>query len=97
VLIIACPHEYIGTTAKLTLASQFLDGSVGSITYFKIFDTHLKANLPLSVAEATRSLGLPTDDLVLLNEVLATANYDFAVTKVPGITPDVVAAAIDAR
>jgi hypothetical protein len=86
------PDEYIGTTSALSLSSRFLGGSIGTAIYFNVFNTRLKARLPLYVGNAAVSAGLSQAQVPAL--VMALTSLDpTTASQVQGATPAVLKAA----
>lgn len=83
----ACPDEYIGTTAALSLAVRFLGGSIGTTIYFNIFNSALMTNFPAYVVPAVIQAGLPISSVEPF--VAALAVDPAAAMQVPGVTMEI--------
>jgi Fungal trichothecene efflux pump (TRI12) len=92
VAMIAAPDALITTCAALSLSIRAVGGSIGYSIYFNIFSEKLKARLPLYVAEYAVKAGLPLQDAKQFVVTFLTAPEK--ITSVPGITPQVLAAAL---
>jgi hypothetical protein len=88
----ATPAELIAITSGLMISVRSLGGSVGLAIYTAIFNSVLTDNLGPKVAAAALPLGLPESSLPQLIGALATENQT-ALASVPGITPNIIAAA----
>lgn len=93
----ACPDEYVGTTAALSLAVRFLGGSVGTAIYFNIFNNKIMTNLPGLVVPAAVQAGLAEENAVPFVMALAAPNFQQVVQSVPGVTQAIISAGIYAR
>ena len=86
IALYACPDEYIGTTAALSLAVRFLGGSIGTAIYYNIFNNQFKAKLPGYVIPAVEQAGLTPAEAVQLVQALAADPTGAMASKVPGVT-----------
>lgn len=86
------PPELIAITSGLVLAIRSLGASTGLVIYQAIFNAGLSKNLAPKIAAAVLPLGLPQTSLGPLIGALASSNPS-AVMDVPGVTPEVIAAA----
>lgn len=93
----ACPDEYIGTTGALSLSSRFLGGSVGTSIYFNVFNQKISAELPARIGAVAANAGLSAANAKSLVESMVPANYMELAPQVPGVTNQVLNAAILAR
>lgn len=91
VALSACPDAYIGTVVALTNALRYLGGSIGYSIYYSIFTSKLKNKLPTYVATAAFKAGLPLGSI--MSFVGAFVTDPTKVALIPGVTPEIVAAA----
>lgn len=89
------PPELIAITSGLMISVRSLGGSVGLAIYNAIFNHSLEANLAPKIAAATLPFGLPKTSLGPLISAL-TASDLTAVSKIPGVTPTIIGAAVSA-
>jgi len=87
----ACPDAYIATVVALINALRFLGGSIGYSIYYSIFSSKIADKLPKYVAEYAIKAGLPLDSAIPF--VGAFLTDPTKVALVPGVTPQVIAAA----
>lgn len=93
----ASPDNFIGTTGALSLSSRFLGGSVGTAIYFNVFNTQLKKKLPLLVEQAAVQSGASKKTAIGLVQAMASAEFQKLAPQVPGVTPQMLKAAVYAR
>lgn len=93
VAMIACPDALITTCAALSLSVRAVGGAIGYSIYYSIFTKNLTANLPKLVGEYAVKAGLPLTSAELFVGTFLTTPTPEALAKVPGLTPQVIAAA----
>ncbi|KAF2643569.1 MFS general substrate transporter [Massarina eburnea CBS 473.64] len=91
VAMIVCPDALITTAAALSLSIRTVGGSIGYSIYYNIFATKLTQKLPTYVAEYALKAGLPASSLEAFVSTFITTPEE--VGRVPGVTPEVLAAA----
>ena len=89
------PPDLIAITSGLMISMRSLGGSVGLAIYTAIFTHSLGSNLAPKIAAAAVPLGLPASSLGGLIGALA-ANNNTAVALVPGISPAIIGASVNA-
>lgn len=91
VAMIACPDALITTCAALSLSVRAVGGAIGYSIYYSIFVKKLTKTLPVLVGTYAVKAGLPLTSAELFVGTLLTAPAN--VTSVPGVTPEILAAA----
>ncbi|OCK83985.1 MFS general substrate transporter [Lepidopterella palustris CBS 459.81] len=91
VTLSATPDAFIATVVSISNALRFLGGAVGYSIYYAIFNGKIKAKLPTAVANAAAMAGLPLASIQTFVGVFLTEPTKLA--TVPGVTPQVIAAA----
>lgn len=91
IAITACADHLIATTIALSLSIRVLGGSIGYTIYFNIFSQKLAKALPEYIAKAAVEAGLPVTNVE--NFVGTFIEAPTALANVPGITPEIIAAA----
>lgn len=91
IAITVCPDRLIATTVALSLSIRVIGGSIGYSIYYNIFAEKLSKVLPENVAKAAVAAGLPVSDATKFVTSFLTAPG--SIMTVPGVTPEVVAAA----
>jgi len=89
------PPELIAITSGLMIAIRSLGGSVGLALYNAIFNSTLGNNLAPKIAAATLPLGLPETSLGQFITAL-TGSDPSAVASVPGVSPEIIGAGVEA-
>ena len=87
------PPELIAITSGLMIAVRSLGATIGLAIYNAVFNHGFAANLAPKIAAAALPLGLPEKSLGPLIEAIISENHA-AIARVPGITKEIVAAAI---
>ncbi|KAF9885144.1 hypothetical protein FE257_000670 [Aspergillus nanangensis] len=85
-------QEDIGTAAGLAGTSRLLAGAVATAIFSNVTNSKYSATLPGRVTESVASFNLPTD-IVKRLIIAAAAGTSAAYQSIPGITPDIEAAA----
>ncbi|EME87107.1 uncharacterized protein MYCFIDRAFT_97314, partial [Pseudocercospora fijiensis CIRAD86] len=93
VAMIACPDALITTCAALSLSVRAVGGAIGYSIYYSVFTDKLKTELPKLVGEYAVKAGLPLTSAELFVGTFLTTPTAEALAQVPGITPQVIAAA----
>ncbi|KXS97771.1 hypothetical protein AC579_8823 [Pseudocercospora musae] len=93
VAMIACPDALITTCAALSLSVRAVGGAIGYSIYYSIFSKELTEKLPKLVGEYAVKAGLPLTSAELFVGTFLTTPTPEALAKVPGLTPQVIAAA----
>lgn len=88
----ATPPELIATTTGICTGVRSLGGSIGLSILNAIFSSGLTDNLAPKVTKAVVPLGLPTTSIGPLIGALSSGNMAL-VEQVPGVTPEIIAAA----
>jgi hypothetical protein len=88
----ATPMELISTTTGLVLAVQNVGGTVGLAVYNAVYNDGIASNLAPKVAAVTLPLGLPKTSLVSLTAAIKSGDPQ-TLSVIPGITPEIIAAA----
>ncbi len=86
------PHAYLSTATGLAFSSRAIGGAFGSAVLNAIINNHIDANYAPAVSSAAVAAGLPESSVKALLGALAQGET----TGVPGATPAVWAAALDA-
>ncbi|KIX06978.1 uncharacterized protein Z518_04954 [Rhinocladiella mackenziei CBS 650.93] len=86
------PPGLIAITSGLVLAVRSLGASTGLVIFQAVFSAGFSKNLAPKIAAATLSLGMPETSLAPLIGGL-TSGDTAAVAKIPGVTPEIIAAA----
>lgn len=86
------PPELIAITSGLVLAVRGLGASTGLVIYQAVFNSGVSKHLGPMIVAATLSLGIPETSLEPLVEALVAGNQA-ALAHIPGVTPDIIAAA----
>ncbi|KIH91218.1 siderophore iron transporter [Sporothrix brasiliensis 5110] len=92
---LSTPRELIAITSGLMIGMRSLGGSIGLAIYNAILSGELNKNLGANIAGAVLPLGLPETSLGALIGALA-AQDTTALLAVPGISPDIINAAVGA-
>ena len=94
IALYACPDEYIGTTAALSLSVRFLGGSIGNTIYFNVFNNKITSNLPAYIVQYAVQAGLPPAQAMNFVEAFVGVNPAMpdaaAAAKVPGSSTAIV-------
>jgi hypothetical protein len=93
VAMLVCPDALITTAAAMSLSIRTVGGSIGYSIYYNIFATKLEQNLPPYVAEYAIKAGLPLSSATQFVTIFLTNPKELATTKIPGLTPAVIAGA----
>jgi hypothetical protein len=93
VAMLVCPDALITTAAAMSLSIRTVGGSIGYSIYYNIFATKLEKNLPAYVAEYAIKAGLPLSSATQFVTLFLTNPKALATTKIPGMTPAVIAGA----
>lgn len=93
VAMIACPDALITTCAALSLSVRAVGGAIGYSIYYSVFVKKLTAELPKLVGQYAVQAGLPLTSAELFVGTFLTTPTPEALAQVPGLTPQVVAAA----
>jgi hypothetical protein len=93
VAMLVCPDALITTAAAMSLSIRTVGGSIGYSIYYNIFATKLEKNLPAYVAEYAIKAGLPLSSARQFVTIFLTNPKALATTKIPGMTPAVIAGA----
>lgn len=88
----ATPMELISTTTGLVLAVRNVGGTVGLAVYNAVYNHGIASNLAPKVAAVTLPLGLPKTSLVSLTAAIKSGDPQ-TLSVIPGITPEIIAAA----
>jgi hypothetical protein len=93
VAMLVCPDALITTAAAMSLSIRTVGGSIGYSIYYNIFATKLEKNLPAYVAEYAIKAGLPLSSATQFVTIFLTNPKALATTRIPGMTPAVIAGA----
>ena len=94
VAITVCPDELIATCVALSLSIRVIGGSIGYAIYYNIFINKVTPKLPAYVGLFAVEAGLPLTSVKEFVTLFLTAPTELATTKIPGLTPAVVQAAV---
>lgn len=92
---LATPHALIATGTSLAIASRAVSSSVFTAIYSAVLTQRLQPNIIGHVSKAVVAKGLPSPSVKGFIEAL-TAEDNTALSKVPGVTTDIIAAGIAA-
>ena len=92
---LAVPHSLISTASAATVSSRSVSASVASSIYVAIFTSRLTKRLPVAVGGAAVQAGLPASSVPAFVGDIASGAIP-ALSSVPGVTPAIVAAGIQA-
>ncbi|OJJ07749.1 hypothetical protein ASPVEDRAFT_155531 [Aspergillus versicolor CBS 583.65] len=96
VVSICTPNHLIASGVSVTASCRALGGSIGTVIFSQIFAAKLKHFLPEDVGKAVAEAGLPVSAIPESLQALLGGNQD-ALSHIPGVTEDVLAAAQEAR
>lgn len=92
IVTLAAPDDLIAMSASVSNSMRGLGGSIGVVIFNQVFNSRVRVNLPRYIAEMAIEQGLSPESAPEL--VTALLSYDAeALSAVPGITPDIIAAA----
>ncbi|KAH8900627.1 MFS general substrate transporter [Thozetella sp. PMI_491] len=86
------PHAFLSTATGLAFSSRAIGGAFGSAVLDAIINGHLESDYTPAVAAAAEGAGLPASSVPALIAAIKSGQT----SGVPGATPDVWAAALDA-
>lgn len=92
VALMVAPDALIATVVALGLSIRVIGGSIGNAIYFNVFYEKINEALPRRVGEAVLRAGLPLTSLMPFSE--AIVGPPEAIMAVPGITPEILDAAM---
>jgi hypothetical protein len=92
---LAVPHKLIGTSSALTTSVRALAGTVSIAIYSTALNARLKTELPKQIPPVVLGLGLPATSITALINALS-AGDQAAVAAVPGVTPAIISAGLEA-
>lgn len=92
---LATPHSLIATGTALAITSRAVAATFFTAIYSAAVSDHLQPNIISYVSKAALSAGLPATSVQAFVMALA-GNDEVALTKVPGVTPPMIAAGIAA-
>lgn len=92
-IMLNCPDEDIGVAVGLNGTARTIGGSIATAVYGTILANKVKDVLPGAVANAVIPLGFPVTGLQSLIPALLSGS-PAAIAQVPGVTPDIVGAAV---
>ncbi|CZT15092.1 related to MFS drug efflux pump [Ramularia collo-cygni] len=91
VAMVACPDALITTCAALSLSVRAVGGAIGYSIYYSVFNKKLTSRLPVLIGTYAVGAGLPSTSVELFVGTMLTAPAN--ISSVPGVTPEVLAAA----
>ena len=92
---LSTPHHLIATATALTTSARAVAATVFTAIYAAALNSRLDKYIPQYVAEAATNAGLPSKSLPPFIEAL-TASNQAALLKVPGATPAIIQASVEA-
>ena len=92
---LATPHTLIATGTSLAIASRAVSSSVFTAIYSAALTQRLQTNIISLVSKSVVAKGLPGSSVKGFIEAL-TAEDEIALSKVPGVTTEIIAAGIAA-
>lgn len=90
---LSAPPHLIAITSGLLIAVRSLGGAIGLSIYSALFSSRIATALPNSIASAVVPLGFNPQYLGMLIGAL-NAHDDELMMKIPGITPQIIGAAV---
>jgi len=91
---LSCPDEWIGFANGAAGLARCFGGSIGTAVYSAIFQRKAMDLIPVDVAAAALSSGLPATSLPEFLGVLTGAVTTISITSVPGVSPVIIEASV---
>ena len=84
------PHAYLSTATGLAFSARAIGGAFGSAVLNAIINSKIDKTLAPRISEAATAAGLPSGSVAALLEAMSTGE---GLDGVPGMTPEILAAA----
>lgn len=90
------PHSLIATATAITTCSRAISSTIFTAIYTTAFSRRLKTYMPQYISIAVLQAGLPPGSVPAFVQSLAQGSNATALSEIPGVTPAIISAGLEA-